>query len=85
MDEMRYQIDLLTAMNQKLASDENMYKAIVDTSSCAFLFYDFEKDSYSLLGEWEQFFDFNVVTIKDFDTIVDAYEEEFEYEEEHYR
>lgn len=43
MDEMRYQIDLLTAMNQKLTSDENMYKAIVDTSSCAFLFYDFEK------------------------------------------
>ncbi|MBE5852834.1 MAG: EAL domain-containing protein [Lachnospiraceae bacterium] len=80
MDEMRYQLDLLTAMNQKLASGENMYKAIVDTSSCAFLFYDFEKDSYSLLGEWEQFFDFNVVTIKDFDTIVDAYEEEFEYE-----
>lgn len=80
MDEMRYQIDLLTAMNQKLASGENMYKAIVDTSSCAFLFYDFEKDSFSLLGEWEQFFDFNVVTLKDLDTIVEIYEEEFEYE-----
>ena len=80
MDEMRYQIDLLTAMNQKLTSGENMYKAIVDTSSCAFLFYDFEKNSYTMLGEWNQYFDFSFSTAKDIDAIIDTYDEAFEYE-----
>jgi len=80
MDELRYQVDLLTAMNKKLSSGENMYRTIVDTSSCAFLFCDLQKDSYIQLGEWEQYFDFEVLSGKEFDLIIECYEEQYEYE-----
>ena len=41
MDELHYQIDLLTALNQKLKDNEKMYQLICDSSENAFIFYDF--------------------------------------------
>ena len=41
MDELRYQVDLLSAMNQRLKNDEKMYRLICDTSSNAFLYVNF--------------------------------------------
>ena len=37
MEELRYKVDLLNAMNQRLVTDEKMYRLICDTSSNAFL------------------------------------------------
>lgn len=36
MEELRYKVDLLNAMNQRLVTDEKMYRLICDTSSNAF-------------------------------------------------
>ena len=56
MDELRYQVDLLSAMNQRLTNDEKMYRLICDTSSNAFLYVDFVEDRVRTLANWDFFF-----------------------------
>ena len=41
MSELHYELDLLTAMNQKLAGNERMYRMICGMSSSAFIYYNF--------------------------------------------
>lgn len=60
MDEYQYQIDLLKALNQKLSGECNMYRALVDTSSNAFLYYSYEEDSCLAMGHWNSFFDVQI-------------------------
>jgi len=67
VDEFQYQIDLLKALNQKLNSECNMYRAIVGTSTSAFLHYSYEDDNCTVLGNWERFFD---VTIRHYGDII---------------
>lgn len=80
MDELHYQIDLLTAMNQKLATKELMYRTICETSSAAFLFFDLKKNSIETIGCWSDFFDFSVKNRIDLDRIIELYEEGYELE-----
>ena len=56
MDELRYQVDLLSAMNQSLKNDEKMYRLICDTSSNAFLYVNFVDNDVRTLANWEFFF-----------------------------
>ncbi|MDE7445933.1 MAG: bifunctional diguanylate cyclase/phosphodiesterase [Lachnospiraceae bacterium] len=56
MDELRYQVDLLSAMNQRLKNDEKMYRLICDTSSNAFLYVNFVENDVRTLANWEFFF-----------------------------
>ncbi len=77
MDEMRYQLDLLKAMNQKLGDAERMYRLICDTSNNAFLYYSFKTGQVKMLGLWDKFFDFQVNDIKDLSKIYDAVEEKY--------
>lgn len=65
MDELRYQLDLLKAMNQKLSAKERMYRIICDTVSGAFLYYSFDKNEIFTLGKWHDFFDFDIRDRKD--------------------
>lgn len=65
MDKLRYQVDLLTALNQKLSSNLRMYQTICDTSRNAFLYYAFEEDKIETLGNWSYFFDVEIHDIKD--------------------
>ena len=58
MDELRYQIDLLKAMNQKMSGREKMFRLACDTSNNAFLYYDYEKNSLITFGSWNDFFSF---------------------------
>ncbi len=77
MDELRYQLDLLKAMNQKLTAKEKMYQLLCDSLPCAFLYYSFEKNELFTLGKWDDFFDFRMKEVKDipkfFDVVEDAY------------
>ncbi|MBR1931981.1 MAG: bifunctional diguanylate cyclase/phosphodiesterase [Lachnospiraceae bacterium] len=77
MNEMRYQLDLLKAMNQKLTAKDRMYHLICDTVSCAFLYYSFDKNELTTLGKWRDFFDFEIREVKEisqfFDAVEDAY------------
>lgn len=75
MDELRYQIDLLKAMNQKMSGREKMFRLACDTSNNAFLYYDFEKDELVTFGNWDKFFTFSVDEVRDIPLILDILED----------
>lgn len=77
MDEMRYQIDLLTAMNQKLGIREQMYRFACDTSSNASIYYSFETDTIATIGNWDSFFDFKVYSKNDISKVCDSMQEQY--------
>ena len=56
MEELRYKVDLLNAMNQRLVTDEKMYRLICDTSSNAFLYANFRTNDVRTLANWTFFF-----------------------------
>ena len=49
MSELRYQLDLLKAMNQKLTEKDRMYEKVCDTAEGAYLYYSFEKNHFFTL------------------------------------
>lgn len=66
MEELRYQVDLLSAMNQRLTNDEKMLRLICETSSSAFLYVNFEENFIRALANWDFFFpDVEIREIKD--------------------
>lgn len=77
MDEVRYQLDLLKAMNQKLTGRERMYRLICDTSDNAFLYYNFAKNEIVTLGHWRDFFRFEIREVKDFSEIFEEVQDEY--------
>lgn len=60
MDDLRYQVDLLTALNQKLKAEERMYRLFFDTSKRAFLYINYENGTAETLGSFDKFFDFTI-------------------------
>ncbi len=77
MDELRYQIDLLKAMNQKLSGRDKMFRLVCDTSNNAFLYYGFDNGDVITLGDWDSFFSFKVKDVKDFALIFDELEDKY--------
>ncbi len=77
MNELHYQLDLLKAINQKLAEKERMYTKVCESAEGAFLYYSYEKNQITTLGQWKDFFDFNVNETKDFSKILDVVEEPY--------
>lgn len=77
MNEMRYQLDLLKAMNQKLSAKEKMYRMVCDTSYNAFLYYSFEKNEVTLLGKWSSFFDFTICEVREITRLFDVVDEPY--------
>lgn len=75
MEELRYQVDLLTAMNKKLAASEKMYLRICDMTACAYLYYHYESRQTTVLGNWPHFFPFTVQNIGDISQICEYVEE----------
>ncbi|MCQ2498427.1 MAG: bifunctional diguanylate cyclase/phosphodiesterase [Lachnospiraceae bacterium] len=61
MDDLRYQVDLLNAMNQRMQADEKMYRLVCDTSSNAFIYIDFKKNICKMLGDWDAYFPDTVI------------------------
>ena len=77
MDELRYQLDLLKAMNQKLTLKERMYRLICDTTECAYLYYTFDKNEVTTMGKWSDFFSFDVKDSKDIVKLFDVVDEPY--------
>ena len=77
MNDMRYQVELLNALNSKLTTKEKMCDFILNTSASAFIYQDFEESQIQIMGNWEQFFDFNFRTASDFFKIIDVAEEKY--------
>ncbi len=75
MDELRYQVDLLNAINQKLTNDEKMYRLICNTSNSAFIYQDLKENVIRTAGNWSFYFDFTIKEFSDI-TILFGYVEE---------
>lgn len=79
MDELRYQVDLLKAMNQKLSGRDRMFRLVCDTSDNAFLYYSFDKNELITLGNWNDFFSFRMKEVSDFSLIFDELDEKYAF------
>lgn len=75
MDEMRYQLDLLTAINQRLGGQEKMYRLVCESSVSAFLYFSFEDNTVQCLGDWNRYFDFEITQIKEVVRFFDVVDE----------
>lgn len=78
MSELRYQLDLLKAMNQRLSGREKMYRFVCETSYSAFIYYSFEKKEMEILGKWDSFFDFKMKDLQDIHRLFEAIDRQFE-------
>lgn len=56
MDDLQYQIDLLTAMNERLMNSEKIYRHIAEYSGNLYVYFDL-KDNHKveLIGPWDEF------------------------------
>ena len=75
MNDLRYQVELLTALNDKLATKEKMCDFILNTSSGAFIYHDFEESKIQVMGNWDQFFSFQFKNVSDYIKILDIIDE----------
>lgn len=77
MEELKYQVDLLNAMNQKLSRDEKMLRLICETSNSAFLYYNYEEGRVQTLANWDYFFDFAITDVHDLGRLYECVEEKY--------
>lgn len=77
MEELKYQVDLLNALNQKLIRDEKMLRLICETSNSAFLYYSYEEDRVQTIANWDHFFDFTIMDRQDMPRLYDCVEEQY--------
>lgn len=76
MEELKYQVDLLNAMNEKLSREEKMLRLICETSQSAFLYYNFADDKFQTVANWNHFFGFTVTDTRDLNRLYDCVEEQ---------
>ena len=78
MEELRYQVDLLTAMNQKLKKEEKMLRLLCKTSSNAFLYINFQDHQVQTLANWDFFFpDITIKDVQDLPRLYTQVEEKY--------
>jgi len=80
MNELHYQLDLLKAMNQKLTEKERMYRTVCGSTVGAILYQSFEQNRVETLGQWEDFFDFDIREPKEIFKLADTVEEKYSME-----
>ncbi len=68
----------LVEENEKLRREEKMLRLLCDTSSSAFIYYNFREDRVDTLGNWEHYFDFSISTMDDLTKLYDRVEEQYE-------
>ena len=74
MTDMQYQLDLLKAMNNKLAESERMYKLIVERASLSFIYYSKEKDQYVSMGSFKKVFGFDITDHGDLERFFSSFD-----------
>ena len=55
-----------------------MLRLLCDTSSSAFIYYNFREDRVDTLGNWDHFFDFSIFSMDDLSKLYDRVEEQYE-------
>lgn len=77
MNELHYQLDLLKAMNQNLMEKERMYRTVCESAVGAFLYYSFGKNRVTTLGQWKEFFPFEIREGKELSRLLDVVDEKY--------
>lgn len=78
MDELRYQADLLNAMNQKLENEVRMYRLLCESSSSALIYMNLLTDEIRTLGSFDHFFpDLEICNAADFSKLYSRMEEKY--------
>lgn len=77
MGELQYQLDLLHAMNQKLTDNLEMYQVICEMSESIYVYCDFEHNKIEMVGQFDQFFPFPLVSMGDLEHIFEYVREEY--------
>lgn len=54
MDDLKYQIDLLTALNERLMMSEHIYKSVADFSGYLYIYKDYKNQTAELVGPWDE-------------------------------
>lgn len=55
MEDLKYQIDLLTAMNEKLMNSEHIYRLCSEFSGNLFIYYNLKGNKHTeLIGDWDE-------------------------------
>lgn len=57
MEDLQYQLDLLTAMNEKLMNNEKIYRHIAEYSGNLYVYFDLKNPNskVELIGKWDEF------------------------------
>lgn len=76
MDDLRYQLDMLTAMNKTYAANEKIYKFICQASNRVFVYHNPQTGLLRSYGKWNDYFDFLLNDYTDLLRILDIFEEE---------
>lgn len=77
MNDLRYQVELLSALNDKLSAKEKMCDFILQTSANAFIYQDFIEGQFQITGGWDNFFQFKFRTSSDYQQILEYADEKF--------
>ncbi|MCR4727894.1 MAG: bifunctional diguanylate cyclase/phosphodiesterase [Lachnospiraceae bacterium] len=75
MDDLRYQVDLLTAMNQKLTGNERMYSMICESSKNAYLYINYAANTIKFTGKWDNFSEFRISEPGELYRLVELFDE----------
>ena len=78
MDSIQYQLDMLTALNHKLSTQEQMYRSICDTSNNAYFYCTLATGDIYSLGNQNKFFDFPIKYENDFLKIIASVEDKYQ-------
>ena len=54
MEDLKYQIDLLTALNECLMASEHIYRAISEFSGYCYIYKDYRTQTAELIGPWDE-------------------------------
>lgn len=68
----------LVQENEKLRQDEKMLRLLCDTSSSAFIYYNYQENRIETLGNWDYFFDFSISAVEELSKLYDRVEEQYE-------
>ena len=70
--------ELIGQEYQQLRDDEKMLRLLCETSSSAFLYYNYKEDRVRTLANWDHFFDFSIADMREISKLYDCVEEKYE-------
>ena len=76
MDDLRYQVDLLKAMNKKLIDENKELNILSDSSSSALALYNYDSNRITTYGDWDSYFQVKILTYSDLSLLSDYFDEE---------